>query len=210
MFQERLLLLHNTIQQLQPACTLVAVTKYQSWEMTQFAIDNGIQHIAESRLQHAKDKKNKLTWDFSYHMIGHLQSNKVSWTIEHMHIIQSVDSLRLAEKISRICTEKSIRFPILVQCNLTQEEQKYWFWTHEIDQAIEIIWSLPGIDLQGCMCMWQQDKQEKTRSIFKQLRTYCDTYKLPICSMWMSQDREIALQEWSTMLRIWSFLFKDI
>ena len=200
-------LIQTKINTYSPSCSLVTVAKYQSLEDTQAAIDAGIIHIAESKVQQAEKKKTQLTGDFSYHLIGHLQSSKAKAAIDLFDMIQSVDSIKLATKLHWYAEQCDKKLPILLQCNLTSEQQKYGFLASEVALAIETISSLSHLDLQGLMCMGKQGDKTITGQIFRQLRTLCDQYELPVCSMGMSHDRQIALEEWSTMLRIGSFLF---
>jgi pyridoxal phosphate enzyme (YggS family) len=187
--------------------TLVAVTKYQTIETTQACIDNGVLHIAEAKVQDAVYKKQHLQGNFTYHMIGHLQSNKVKQAVDCFDVIQSVDSIKLIHTLWKQTNTQKRNIDILLQINLSKEEQKYWFDICEITQAIHITQEYPYLHLQGCMCMWTQWDIAATKSIFNKLRSICNEHSLLICSMGMSQDWQLALACWSTMLRIWSALF---
>lgn len=189
------------------AWTLVAVTKYQDLATTQLCIDLGISHIAESKVQVALQKKQCLHGTYTYHMIGHLQSNKVAQAVSCFDMIQSVDSNKLIHKLGKETNKQQRDIDILLQVNINQEDQKYWFMIWDIPAAIVLFSEYPYLHLQWCMCMWKQWNSSKTSGIFQQLRELCSINSLPICSMGMTQDRKIAIEHWSTILRIWSWLF---
>jgi len=191
---------------------LLAVTKYQSDETTLRAIQSWVWLIWESRVHDAQIKYTRIQdaeLDCKMHMIGHLQTNKVKDAIQIFDTIQSVDSIKLLRKINqeiKSSQHKSYQ-DILLQLNLTWESQKYGF---DQDKLWEMLWlceSLPYIRCDWLMCMGVLGDDAKTREIYAQCRSLCDQYDLPHCSMGMSGDREIAVQEWSTLVRVGSLLF---
>ncbi len=191
---------------------LLAVTKYQSDAVTLQAIQSWITLIWESRVQDAP-RKHQLIHDAGLHcemhMIGHLQTNKVKDAIQIFDTMQSVDSEKLLRKIDH---EVSISWhkeyqKILLQLNLSWESQKYGFDIGQLAEMLSLCDSLPYIRCEWLMCMGALWDVDRTRDIYTQCRSLCDVYDLQVCSIGMSGDREIAVQAWSTMVRLWSALF---
>lgn len=199
---------------------ILAVTKYQSDEVTLQAVQDWIWLIGESKVQDAKRKYALLkdAWlDFRMHMIWHLQTNKLKDALQVCDVIQSVDSEKLMRKIHYEMlsqSEASSETPhtikqqeVYLQLNLTGESQKYGFTEQQIWRMVDLCDMLQWVHCTWLMCMWMLWDPERTRSIYKKCRSLCDIYELEHCSMGMSDDREIAIQEGSTMLRLGSALF---
>lgn len=207
---------YASIQQEIWSTQILVVTKYQSDEIVLELVQSWISLIGESKVQDAQRKYKLLTdaWlDFSIQLIGHLQTNKVSRAIEIFDVIQSVDSEKLLRKIdSEVNSEwqrqKKVQ-EVYLQLNLAWEEHKYGFLVKQLWEMISLCHLLPGISCTGLMCMGSLWDTEKTRSIYRTCRALCNEYTLPNCSMWMSWDRIIAVEEWSTMLRLGSILFEE-
>ncbi len=190
---------------------LVAVTKYQNLKNTILAIKNGADIIWESKIQDASTKKqelDKLWLDYKLHIIWHLQTNKVKKAVEIADMIQSVDSYKLLLKIDSESKKLWKKMNILLQLNLTNERQKYWFKENKIQEIIKKTSKLKNIKLCWLMCMWKYNDIKETQNIFQELRQLVDKYCLQICSMWMSWDYKIALEYWSNTVRIWTKIFK--
>lgn len=187
--------------------TFVVVTKYQDLATTQACINLWIKHIAESRVDAAIKKKASLIGSFTYHMIWHLQTKKVKKAVACFDVIQSVDSFKLLTHIQKHAQQQQKQLIILLQINATSEPQKYGFSLEEIHEAIHLAKNHPYVSLQWCMCMWKAWDIDATTEAFMRTKEICTQYALPLISCWMTQDREIALATWSTMLRIWSWCF---
>ena len=197
--------------------TLLAVTKTFSAECAKQAIDTGILDIAESKIQEALPKFEVLSNSLNginKHFIGHLQSNKAKKAVQTFDIIHSVDSIKLAEKVSNYALEAGKIQKIMVQLNIAREAQKTRIEKEQLLESFSQIANLKGLKILGLMCMTPLgETPEKIRSYFQMVRETRDLisgeygYSLPELSMGMSQDYDIAAQEGATMLRIGRRLF---
>ena len=188
--------------------TIVAVTKGLTAQAIEAALEAGIRHIGENRVQEAREKKARLstlqmcpTW----HMVGHLQTNKVKTAVEIFDIIHSIDSLRLAEALSGR-TRNTI--PVLLQVNISKEEPKSGFPEAELPRAVEKITLLPRLEVKGLMTIAPLVRDpEEVRPVFRRLRELGDSLRLKHLSMGMSDDFEVAVEEGATMVRIGRAIF---
>jgi pyridoxal phosphate enzyme (YggS family) len=140
-------------------------------------------------------------------MIGHLQSNKINLVLELFDIIQSVDSLRLAQAIG---TRTDRRVPLLLEVNVAGEKTKSGFSMDRIIPAFEAISQLPNLDVKGLMTIAPQvEDPEQVRPIFKKLRLLADAFHLEHLSMGMTDDFEVAVEEGATMVRIGRAIFGE-
>jgi pyridoxal phosphate enzyme (YggS family) len=190
------------------AITLIAVTKTAAVPDIQKAIEAGIGHFGESRIQDAESKIRQLnaaglrpTW----HMIGHLQRNKVKTALEIFDIIHSIDSLRLAQTVS---AQANKNISILIQVNIAEEETKQGFSIAEAVGAAREISKLPNLSIRGLMTIAPMvDDAEEVRPVFRELRQLRDSLGLEHLSMGMSNDFEIAIEEGATMVRVGRAIF---
>jgi pyridoxal phosphate enzyme (YggS family) len=188
--------------------TIIAVTKTIESRLIQEAFEAGMRHFGESRIQEAKDKIGQLsalqplpTW----HMVGHLQTNKASLAVELFHFIQSIDSIRLAEVISRRAQRD---MPILLQVNVSGEASKFGFPPDQVSSAVEVIARSPHLQIKGLMTIAPLvDNPEEVRPFFRQLRLLRDSLGLRHLSMGMTDDFEMAVEEGATMVRIGRAIF---
>ncbi len=190
--------------------TLVAVTKTVEVVAIEAAFNAGIRNFGENRVQEAKPKieqlealRPHLTW----HMVGHLQTNKAKTALDIFDIIHSVDSLRLAEALSRRSQKK---LPVLIEVNVSAEATKSGFPLPEVDEAVRQIGRLPNIEIEGLMTMapWVSDAEE-VRPVFRQLRQLRDALGLRHLSMGMTDDFEVAIEEGATLVRIGRAIFGE-
>jgi len=190
--------------------TLVAVTKTVDASAIEAAFKAGITHFGESRVQEAKPKIEQLrnlkpgvTW----HMVGHLQTNKAKTAAEIFDIIHSIDSLKLAETLNDSSPK---RLPILVQVNVAAEATKSGLPLSEVDEAIKQIGRLPNLEIQGLMTIapWVENTEE-VRPVFRHLRQLRDALGLKHLSMGMSDDFEVAIEEGATLVRIGRAVFGE-
>ncbi len=194
---------------------LVAVTKNADVEAVSQAYEAGLRIFGESRVQEAEPKILNLNRpDIEWHLIGHLQSNKVKAAVSLFQMIQSVDSVRLAEKIS--IEAAAGPKPLLLQVNISGEAQKYGFKPEEIYMAIERVSAFPNIQVLGLMGMAPNGVSDdikraafkKLKSIFSVCKTLKkDNVKMQCLSMGMSDDFEMAIEEGSSMVRLGRALF---
>ncbi len=201
---------------------VVAVTKTVAVEMIQEAIDAGVRHIAENRVQEAENKFPLLLAKNAHikgHIIGHLQTNKARDAIKVCSLVQSVDSLKLAQEIEKQAVKSSQAVEILVQFNTAREEQKFGADPKDAGTLIESIGQLAHVKVKGLMCMAPfTEDQGVIRKTFSDLRIIRDDIKvqfaghpridMEILSMGMSSDYKIAIEEGSTMVRVGSAIFK--
>ena len=188
--------------------TLIAVTKTVEPADIEAAFRLGITNFGESRVQEAAPKIERLaglspapTW----HMVGHLQTNKARAAVEIFDVIHSVDSVRLAETLSRQ-TQKLL--PVLLEVNVAGEAAKYGFPVAEVAPALEVICQLPRLALRGLMTVAPlAASADQVRPVFRALRSLRDSFGLEHLSMGMTDDFEVAIEEGATMVRIGRAIF---
>jgi hypothetical protein len=190
--------------------TLVAVTKTFDYSLIKEAISLGIKNVGETKIQETEKKRkelgelsNKVKW----HMIGHLQTNKVRDAVEIFDIIHSMDRMKIARKVSDKCVELKKIMPILVQVNLTND--KFGIKPEETLEFVNEIKKLDGIEVEGLMTIAPYVESEETRPYFKQLKELVLICKLKHLSMGMSNDFEVAIEEGATMVRIGTAIFGE-
>jgi len=198
--------------------TLVAVTKGAGVEKILEAVEAGVQIFGENRIQEAETKipatqNSNLQW----HMVGHLQSNKVKTALNLFSLIQSVDSVRLAKHISDAALAENKTAAVLLEVNISGESQKYGFKPEEVYNAIDAVAAMPAIQVQGLMGIAPNAPDlEARRAAFKKLKgifSVCKTLKhnsvqMKVLSMGMSDDFEAAVEEGATMVRLGRVLFR--
>jgi pyridoxal phosphate enzyme (YggS family) len=195
---------------------LVAVTKTVEPGRMKEAIDCGIQMIGENRVQEAESKFARLTEQVEKHLVGHLQTNKAKKAVELFDFVQSVDSQRIAEEISRRASQMGKVMPVLVEVNTSGEQTKFGIEPHQVMPLIESISDLDGIRIKGLMTIGLfSDDPEDTRPCFKRLKAMFDQLKeksvpnveMTYLSMGMTSDFEVAIQEGSNMVRVGTGIF---
>lgn len=188
--------------------TLVAITKTVEPAAVRAAFQAGLCHFGENRVQEASTKLKELedvceqsTW----HMVGHLQTNKVKTAVELFDIIQSVDSVKLAEHISRNARNA---IPILLEVNVADEASKSGFDIDNTLQAVKEIGQMPRLEIKGLMTVapWVTDPEE-VRPVFRRLRELRDSLGLEQLSMGMTDDFEVAIEEGATIVRVGRAIF---
>ena len=189
---------------------LIAVSKTKSVDMIKEVYDIGIRDFGENKVQELLSKMDILPNDIRWHMIGHLQSNKVKYIIDKVYLIHSVDSLKLACVIDKEASKKNIVVNILCEINIANEESKYGFSIKEFESCINEIRKLNNINLIGLMCVAPyQENSEDNRIYFRKLKELAYNYNLKELSMGMSNDYKIALEEGSTYIRIGTLIFGE-
>jgi hypothetical protein len=195
---------------------LVAVTKTATAEQIKEAINEGVKIIGENRVQDAKEKYQILTADIKWHLIGHLQTNKVKYAVEIFDCIHSVDSIKLAREIDKRSKQFGKKMDVLVEVNVSGEETKYGIKPEEVDPFLKEISEFPGIQVRGLMTIAPivEDKEE-VRPYFRKLRKLSEeiksknveNVKMDYLSMGMTEDFEIAIEEGANMVRIGRGIF---
>lgn len=197
---------------------LVGVTKTRTVEEINAGIDAGLTDIGENKVQEIMDK-----YDFvkpaRWHMIGHLQTNKVKYIIEKVSMIHSVDSYKLAEEINKRAGQHEITMDILIQVNSAQEESKFGISTDETEELIRtILENCPNIRIKGLMCIAPfAENPDEIRVYFAEVKKLYDQYAsieherldFQYLSMGMSHDFETAISEGSNLIRVGTAIFGE-
>lgn len=196
--------------------TLIAVSKTKPAEMIEEIYSEGIREFGENKVQEITAKSQVLPDDINWHMIGHLQRNKVKTVISKACMIHSVDSLRLANQISEDAQKLGITVPILLEINIANEETKFGFTKAETEDALREIAKLPNIIVKGLMTSAPfVDDPEDNRKYFKALKELCvdlkakniDNTDMVYLSMGMTNDYEVAIEEGATHIRVGTAIF---
>jgi pyridoxal phosphate enzyme (YggS family) len=197
--------------------TLIVISKTRSADIVNMAIDCGIKYFGENKIQEAVPKINDLNKrhsDLTWHMVGHLQTNKAKIAVVNFDMIQSVDSIKLARKISGIAQQLQKNVDILIEVNISGEESKYGTDPDNVEQINGEIASLPNINVRGLMTIGPltsdiadiRNAFRRTRKIFEDMQDI-EKDDFNILSMGMTDDYEIAIQEGSTMIRLGRAIF---
>ncbi len=197
--------------------TLIAVTKTVPPERIKVALECGISHIGENRVQEAREKFGALAdADVSWHMIGHLQRNKAKYVVRMFDMIHSIDSLELAEAVQEQCEKVNRRMAVLLEVNTSGESSKFGCAPEEALPLANEIYKLSRLDLKGFMTIGKfTENQAEVRACFQKLReiwarartAFPRGAQLTELSMGMSGDFEMAIEEGATMVRIGSAIF---
>ncbi len=188
--------------------TLIGVTKTHPVEPMREMIDLGIMDLGENKAQEVRDKYPELDREANWHFIGNLQKNKVKYVIDKVGMIHSVESGSLAKEISKRAIKLEKVMPVLVEVNISGEESKHGLKPEDVNDFLTEIEALEGIRVRGLMTMAPNyDDNEKTRSVFKGLKTLFDELngmgrELDVLSMGMSNDYTIAIEEGATHVRV--------
>lgn len=198
--------------------TLITVSKTKPVALLQEAYDAGSRDFGENKVQEMLDKIPLLPSDIRWHMIGHLQRNKVKYIVDKVFLIHSVDSLRLAEEISKEAVKKQVEVNILVEVNVAMEESKFGTTTAEALSLVEAISTLPGIRIQGLMTIAPYvENEEENRVIFQKLKQLSvdiaakniDNIFMNVLSMGMTGDYRVAVEEGATYVRVGTGIFGE-
>ena len=198
--------------------TLIAVSKTKPVDMIQTIYDSGVRTFGENKVQEICEKKPQLPNDIKWHLIGHLQTNKVKQVLDKACLIHSVDSLRLAEAIEKEAAKRNLTVDVLIEVNVAEEESKYGFKMTEVLDAIETISSFSHIQIKGLMTIAPfVENPEENRNIFASLRNLSvdiakkniDNVSVDILSMGMTNDYQIAIEEGATMVRVGTGIFGE-
>lgn len=196
--------------------TLIAVSKTKPVEMLEEAYETGIREFGENKVQEMMDKYEVMPKDIHWHMIGHLQRNKVKYLMGKAALIHSVDSLRLAKEISAQSVKHEVTTDILIEVNIAGEETKFGTDREEAIALVEAAAKLPNIHICGLMTIAPfVENPEDNRKYFQQIRQLSvdikekniDNVDMRILSMGMTGDYEVAIEEGATMVRVGTGIF---
>lgn len=196
--------------------TLIAVSKTKPIPMLSEIYDEGIRDFGENKVQELVSKFEEMPKDIRWHMIGHLQRNKVKSVIDKACLIHSVDSYRLAEEISIQAKKKGIVVPILVEVNIAEEESKFGIHREDAIQLVEEIAELENIRIKGLMTIAPYvENPEDNRQYFKNIKQLSvditkkniDNVTMHVLSMGMTGDYTVAIEEGATLVRVGTGIF---
>lgn len=196
--------------------TLIAVSKTKPISMIEEAYETGIREFGENKPQELRDKYQELPKDIHWHMIGHLQRNKVKYVVGNASLIHSVESIRLAEAINQEAEKKDIVMPVLVEVNVAEEESKFGITVSDCETFIREIAKLEHISVQGLMTIAPfVENAEDNRKYFAKLRELSvdiaakniDNVSMCNLSMGMTGDYQVAIEEGATMVRVGTGIF---
>ena len=197
---------------------LIAVSKTKPVEMLKEAYDCGCRDFGENKVQELTDKYDKLPKDIRWHMIGHLQRNKVKHIIDKVCMIHSVDSYRLAEEINIHAKKHKLVMPVLIEVNIAQEQTKFGVSKDDAMQLIEEAAHLDSIQIQGLMAVAPYvENAEENRKYFRELAKLAvdirakniDNVVMRVLSMGMTGDYAVAIEEGAAMVRVGTGIFGE-
>ena len=198
--------------------TLIAVSKTKPKEVLMEAYGLGVRIFGENKVQELTEKYEALPKDIHWHMIGHLQTNKVKYIVGKVELIHSVDSLKLAEAIEKEAAKKDTVVQVLVEVNVAEEESKFGIKVEEVLPFIQKIASYPHIHVCGLMTIAPfVDDPEENRGIFQRLRKLsvdieaknAHNINMSVLSMGMTNDYQVAIEEGATMVRVGTGIFGE-
>ncbi len=225
MIQENL---HQVQENIKNACekagrepaevTLIAVSKTKPLSMLQEAYRAGARDFGENKVQELVDKIPQMPSDVRWHFIGHLQRNKVKYIVDKVYLIHSVDSLRLAEEISREALKKKVEVDILIEVNVAQEESKFGVSEAELLDLVERAAALPAVHIKGLMTIAPYtENAEDNRGYLRKLkqlsvdimRKNIDNVTMNVLSMGMTGDYMVAVEEGASCVRVGTGIFGE-
>lgn len=198
--------------------TLIAVSKTKPVSMIEELLSLHVMDFGENKVQELTAKAEILPSDLHWHLIGHLQRNKVKYIVDKACLIHSVDSLRLAEEISKEAQKKQVTAKILIEVNVAEEESKFGVFIPEVLPLIEKVSHLPNITIQGLMTIAPYvENPEENRWIFQKLKNLSidikgknfDNVTMDVLSMGMTGDYEVAIEEGATHVRVGTGIFGE-
>lgn len=218
----------NVLEKVKNACkrvnrstdevTLIAVSKTKPVEMLQEVYDAGCRDFGENKVQEIMNKYEKLPTDIRWHMIGHLQTNKVKYIVDKVYMIHSVDSIKLAKEISKEAVKKNVTVKVLLEVNVAGEESKFGMMSEEVKNFYDEVVDLPGLEVCGLMTIAPYvDEPEDNRQYFVKLRQLMvdmtdkktDNKDVKELSMGMTGDYEVAVEEGATFVRVGTGIFGE-
>ena len=199
--------------------TLIAVTKTHPAEAINEAIACGVTDIGENKVQEIMDKYDKVTKGVRWHLIGHLQTNKVKYIIDKVHMIHSVDSIKLMAEIERQAEKHNVEsINVLIQVNMSKEESKFGIDIEEVEELLDFAKTLKRVKVCGFMTILAKiDSGMSNRLQFRDInnkfidisKNKYDNIDMKFLSMGMSGDFEMAIEEGSNMVRVGTAIFGD-
>lgn len=197
---------------------LIAVSKTKPLELLQEAYNAGMRDFGENKVQELQDKIPNMPADVRWHMIGHLQTNKVKYIVDKVYMIHSVDSIHLAQEISKEAVKKNVEVQILIEVNVAEEETKFGVGYAQALPLIREISTLPGVKIKGLMTIAPYtENAEENREYFRKLKQLfldikaqnIDNVYMDILSMGMTGDYCVAVEEGASYVRVGTGIFGE-
>lgn len=198
--------------------TLIAVSKTKPIDMIKEIYDENIREFGENKVQEMCDKIEVMEKDINWHMIGHLQTNKVKYIVDKVHLIHSVDSFKLAQEIQKQAIKKDVIVNILIEVNIAQEESKFGIKKEETIELVRKISELDHVRIKGLMTIapFVEDPEEN-RAYFKGIKDLSvdisaeniDNVSMKVLSMGMTGDYTVAIEEGATHVRVGTGIFGE-
>ena len=199
--------------------TIIAVSKTKPLEMIEELRREKVKDFGENKVQELKEKYEKISWPVRWHLIGHLQTNKVKYIVDKAALIHSVDSVHLAKQINKEAAKHQMKeVPILIQVNFAHEDTKFGFSPEEATEAIREIAALEHVKVKGLMQIAPfVENPEENREYFRAMKQLSvdienknfDNVDMSILSMGMTNDYEVAIEEGATMIRVGTGIFGE-
>ncbi len=198
--------------------TLIAVSKTKPVEDIMEAYNAGIRDFGENKVQELVDKYDKLPKDIRWHMIGHLQKNKVKYIVDKAVLIHSVDSFELAKEINKQAEKKNRVVDILIEVNIADEETKFGVGYDNALELVKSVMELSYVNIRGLMCIapYVVDSNQNRKFFQKMLKLdvdimskLCNNIHIDVMSMGMTCDYTVAIEEGATMVRVGTGIFGE-
>lgn len=198
--------------------TLIAVSKTKPVEMLQTIYDCGVRDFGENKVQEMCDKMEVLPGDIKWHMIGHLQTNKVKYIVGKTELIHSVDSVHLAAEIQKQAVKKDVIVPILIEVNIAEEESKFGIHKEDTIAMVRQIAEMDHLRIKGLMTIAPfVENAEDNRLYFREIKQLSvdiknqniDNVNMDVLSMGMTGDYEVAIEEGATLVRVGTGIFGE-
>ena len=195
---------------------LIAVSKTQPVEAIREAIEYGIYSYGENRVQELKKKIDIITDDLDWHLIGHLQTNKVKYVVGKVSLIHSLENIRLAEALDKEAAKIGVTVDVLVEVNVAKEDTKFGVKPEEVEIFVREVSEFPNISIKGLMTVAPYtDISEENRKYFRQLKKIMvdlnskniHNVNMNVLSMGMTGDYEVAIEEGATLVRVGTGIF---
>ncbi|MCI5857469.1 MAG: YggS family pyridoxal phosphate-dependent enzyme [Agathobacter sp.] len=198
--------------------TLIAVSKTKPVEMLQTIYDCGVRDFGENKVQEMCDKMDVLPKDIKWHMIGHLQTNKVKYIVGKTELIHSVDSVHLAAEIQKQAVKKNVTVPILIEVNIAEEESKFGIHKEDTIAMVREIATMDHLQIKGLMTIAPfVENAEDNRLYFREIKQLSvdiknqniDNVSMDVLSMGMTGDYMVAIEEGATLVRVGTGIFGE-
>lgn len=194
---------------------LIAVSKYKDVPLIKEAYDCGIRNFGENKVQELVDKAYRLPEDIRWHLIGHLQRNKVKYIVGKVELIHSLDSIKLLDEIERQYALEGLTADVLIQVNIGREESKTGILEEELDSLLAACENCSHVKVSGLMAIIPKGDEESSRGYFKRMKGLWEKLRIrkynnitmKYLSMGMTEDYKIAVSEGSNMIRIGTGIF---